>query len=73
MEIHAIKQQLTLAKVLDHYNLTRQALWLNCPFHDDKTSNQVYYKTQTCYCFSTNCPLTGASVRLCLCQLPFNQ
>ena len=27
-----------------------------CPFHTDKTpSMQVYYKTHTAYCFSTNC------------------
>ncbi|MFA6334291.1 MAG: CHC2 zinc finger domain-containing protein [Bacteroidales bacterium] len=34
-----------------------------CPFHDDKTpSMQVYYKTQTAYCFSSNCKTHGKSL-----------
>jgi hypothetical protein len=33
---------------------------LLCPFHEDKTpSLQVYYKTHTCYCFSSNCKTHG--------------
>jgi DNA primase catalytic core len=64
MEISEIKQQLTLAKVLDHYSLKPDKhLRLNCPFHDDKTpSLQVYYKTQSCYCFSSSCPTNGKSL-----------
>ncbi|QTY26816.1 RHS repeat domain-containing protein [Flavobacterium sp. CS20] len=56
MEIHEIKSQLTLAQVLHYYHLKPDKhLRLNCPFHEDKTpSFQVYYKTQTAYCFSSN-------------------
>jgi DNA primase len=36
---------------------------MNCPFHDDKTpSFQVYWKTHTCFCFSSNCPTNGKSL-----------
>lgn len=61
MEIQEIKQRLTLAQVLDHYGLKPDKNHrLNCPFHTDKTpSLQVYYKTQSCYCFSMNCPTNG--------------
>ena len=64
MEIKDIKQQLTLAQVLDYYGLKPDKhLRLHCPFHGDKTpSLQVYYKTQSCYCFSTNCPTNGKSL-----------
>ncbi|WP_040497611.1 CHC2 zinc finger domain-containing protein, partial [Fulvivirga imtechensis] len=72
MEITDIKQQLSLAQVLDHYHLkpapgtksgTGSHAMLHCPFHDDKTpSLQVYYKTQTCYCFSANCSTHGKSL-----------
>jgi len=64
MEITQIKEQLTIAQVLEHYNLKADKLGkLNCPFHEDKTpSMQVYYKTQTCYCFSSNCPTNGKSI-----------
>jgi DNA primase len=64
MEIADIKAQLTLAQVLEHYGLKPDKLGkLNCPFHEDKTpSMQVYYKTQTCYCFSSNCPTNGKSL-----------
>lgn len=64
MEIPEIKQQLTLARVLQHYGLKPDKnLRLHCPFHDDKTpSLQVYYKTHTCYCFSSNCRTHGKSI-----------
>jgi len=64
MEIQEIKQQLTLAEVLRHYGLKPdKSLRLHCPFHDDKTpSLQVYYKTHTCYCFSSNCKTHGKSL-----------
>jgi DNA primase len=64
MEITEIKQRLTLKEVLEHYGLKpdKQSR-LNCPFHRDKTpSMQVYYKTQTAYCFSSNCPTHGKSL-----------
>jgi DNA primase len=64
MEIQEIKQRLTLATVLSRYNLKPDKhLRLNCPFHEDKTpSMQVYYKTHTAYCFSSNCPTHGKSL-----------
>jgi energy-coupling factor transporter ATP-binding protein EcfA2 len=64
MEMAAIKQQLTLSQVLSHYGLKPdKQLRLHCPFHDDKTpSLQVYYKTQSCYCFSSNCKTHGRSL-----------
>jgi len=64
MEIHTIKQQLTLANVLHYYNLKGDKQnRICCPFHQDKTpSLQLYYKTQTCYCFSSNCPTHGKSL-----------
>ncbi len=64
MEIQDIKTRLTLAQVLEHYGLKPDKLGkMNCPFHEDKTpSMQVYYKTQTCYCFSSNCPTNGKSL-----------
>lgn len=64
MEIQEIKQRLTLKDVLEHYGLKpdKQSR-LNCPFHPDRTpSMQVYYKTQTAYCFSSNCPTHGKSL-----------
>lgn len=64
MEIQEIKTQLTIANVLHYYGLkTDKQSRLNCPFHDDKTpSFQVYYKTQTAYCFSSNCQTHGKSM-----------
>jgi len=64
MEIQEIKSQLTLAQVLHYYHLKPdKQLRLNCPFHNDKTpSMQVYYKTHTCYCFSSNCKTHGKSL-----------
>ena len=64
MEIPEIKSRLTLKEVLDHYNLKPDKhLRLNCPFHDDKTpSLQVYWKTHTAFCFSSNCPTNGKAM-----------
>jgi DNA primase len=64
MEIQEIKTKLTLATVLSYYSLKPDKnLRLNCPFHDDKTpSLQVYYKTHTAYCFSSNCKTHGKSI-----------
>jgi DNA primase catalytic core len=64
MEIQDIKEKLTIANVLHYYGLkTDKQSRLNCPFHEDKTpSFQVYYKTQTAYCFSSNCKTHGKSM-----------
>jgi DNA primase len=64
MEINEIKQQLTMMAILQHYGLKADRNHrLNCPFHEDKTpSMQVYYKTQTVYCFSSNCKTHGKSM-----------
>ena len=64
MEIAEIKTKLPITKVLSHYGLQPDRNHrLNCPFHDDKTpSLQVYEKTNTCYCFSTNCKTHGSSI-----------
>ena len=64
MEISEIKQSLTLYAVLYHYGLKPdKSNKLHCPFHADKTpSMQVYYKTQTAYCFSSNCKTHGKSI-----------
>lgn len=57
MEISDIKASLSIETVLAHYGVktdkNHRAL---CPFHADKTpSLQVYPKTNTFCCFSTNC------------------
>jgi DNA primase len=64
MEIAEIKERLSLSQVLDHYGLKPDKHGkMNCPFHDDKTpSMQVYLRTQTCFCFSSNCPTSGKSM-----------
>jgi len=57
MEISEIKAELSLETVLEHYNLLPDRnSRLCCPFHNDKTpSLQVYPKTNTWTCFSSNC------------------
>jgi DNA primase len=57
MEIPEIKQGLSILKVLAHYNLVPDRNnRLKCPFHEDTTpSFQVYPKTNTWNCFSSNC------------------
>jgi DNA primase len=57
MDIPEIKQQLSLAQVLEHYGLKPDKNdRLHCPFHPDKTpSLQIYPKTNTYCCFSSNC------------------
>lgn len=64
MEIQEIKSRLTLSQVLKYYRLKPdKSMRLCCPFHDDKTpSMQVYYKTHTVYCFSSNCKTHGKSL-----------
>ncbi len=57
MEIQEIKQRLSIEKVMQHYGLKPDKNHrLCCPFHNDKTpSFQVYPKTNTWTCFSSNC------------------
>lgn len=64
MEITEIKSQLSIAKVLQHYDLKPDKnTKMCCPFHEDKTpSMQIYYNTQTAYCFSSNCKTHGKSI-----------
>lgn len=64
MEIPEIKSQLSIATVLNYYGLKPDKNnKMCCPFHEDKTpSMQVYYKTQTAYCFSSNCKTHGKSM-----------
>ncbi|MBT2563798.1 toprim domain-containing protein [Pedobacter sp. ISL-68] len=64
MEIAEIRQRLTLAELVRHYGLKADKQnRLRCPFHDDKTpSLQLYYKTQTAFCFSSNCKINGKAV-----------
>jgi DNA primase len=64
MEIPEIKQRLAIDQVLAHYHLAADRNHrLHCPFHPDKTpSLQVYSKTNTVFCFSSNCPLHGKAL-----------
>ena len=57
MEISAIKEQLSIKTVLNHYGLHPDKNgMLRCPFHEDKTpSFQIYEKSNTFCCFSSNC------------------
>lgn len=57
MEIQEIKSCLSILSVLAHYHLQCDRNHrLLCPFHDDKTpSMQVYPRTGTWTCFSSNC------------------
>ena len=57
MEIAQIKTQLSIETVLNHYNLSADRNQrLCCPWHNDKTpSLQIYPKTNTWTCFSSNC------------------
>ena len=57
MEIAQIKVKLSLQQVLSYYSLpTDKNNRLCCPWHKDKTpSLQIYLKTNTWTCFSSNC------------------
>ena len=59
MEIPEIKQRLSMATVLQHYNLTPDRnKQICCPFHDDDTpSCRIYPATNTFHCFG--CGATG--------------
>lgn len=64
MEIPDIKTRLTIKEVLEYYHLIPdKSNRLLCPFHDDKSpSLQVYPKTNTWTCFSTNCSAGSGDV-----------
>lgn len=64
MDIKDIKNRLTIAEVVKYYGLKADKQnRLKCPFHEDKTpSLQLYYKTQTAFCFSTNCTTHGKAI-----------
>lgn len=57
MEVKDIKAQLSILEVLRQYGLRPDRNnRLNCPWHNDKTpSLQIYPKTNTWTCFSSNC------------------
>jgi DNA primase len=57
MEIKDIKLKLSLTDVLKHYHFEPDLNQrLCCPWHEDKTpSLQIYPKTNTWTCFSSNC------------------
>ena len=66
MDIKAIKAQLSITQVLQHYNLKAdKSNKLCCPFHDDKTpSLQIYPATNTYCCFSAACKAgTGDAIQ----------
>ena len=66
MEIREIKSQLSILEVLAHYGFKPDKNdRLKCPFHPDKTpSLQVYPKTNTYCCFSSNCQAgTGDAIQ----------
>lgn len=64
MEIQNIKANLKIETVLSHYGLQPDKNgMINCPFHNDKTpSMQIYPKTNTVFCFSSNCDLNGKGI-----------
>jgi DNA primase len=67
MEIKEIKALLSIETVLRHYSLKPDKNdRLLFPFHPDKTpSLQVYPKTNTFCCFSSNCTAgTGDQIQL---------
>jgi len=66
MEIPEIKALLSMTTVLRHYGLKPDKHdRLQCPFHPDKTpSLQIYPKTNTWCCFSSNCKAgTGDTIQ----------
>jgi DNA primase len=62
MEISDIKQCLSIATVLQHYNLTLDHnKQICCPFHEDATpSCRVYSETNSFHCFG--CGATGVQM-----------
>jgi len=64
MQIPEIKQRLSIATILAHYQLkSNKNNHLQCPFHeDDKPSLRVYPQTNTYHCFGYS--KTGDVIRL---------
>jgi DNA primase len=64
MTITEIKSRLTIVELLMHYGLLPDIQGrLCCPFHPDKTpSLQLYPKTNTWTCFSSNCSAGSGDV-----------
>ncbi len=64
MNIPEIKSRLSMQEVLQHYGLKPDKnRMLNCPFHPDKKPSMQYYdKSNTVYCFSGNCDISGKSI-----------
>lgn len=64
MDIQEVKSRLTLATLIQYYGYkATKNNRICCPFHEDKTpSMQLYWKTQTAYCFSSNCKTHGKAV-----------
>lgn len=64
MTITEIKSRLQLIAVVLHYGLKPDAQSrLHCPWHNDKTpSLQLYHKTNTWTCFSSNCSAGSGDV-----------
>jgi len=64
MELLEIKSRLSLAQIVSYYGYKADKNnRICCPFHEDRTpSMQLYYRTQTAYCFSSNCRTHGKSI-----------
>ncbi|NRA51750.1 MAG: hypothetical protein HRU12_21705, partial [Phaeodactylibacter sp.] len=64
MTIAEIKRTLRITTVLDHFGWQYDKKGrMCCPFHDDrKPSMQVYFETDTVYCFSGNCRVHGKAL-----------
>ena len=65
MEIKEIKQRLTIATVLNHYNHTPDRNnMLKCPFHEEGTASmRIYPDTNTFHCFG--CGKSGDVIEFC--------
>lgn len=64
MTIEEIKSLLTIGKVIEHYNLKPDKNdRLLCPWHNDTSpSLQIYQKTNSWTCFSSNCSAGSGDV-----------
>ena len=65
MEIKEIKQRLTIATVLNHYNhKPDRNNMLKCPFHNEDTASmRIYPDTNTFHCFG--CGKNGDTIEFC--------
>ncbi|WP_299466270.1 CHC2 zinc finger domain-containing protein [uncultured Microscilla sp.] len=64
MTIPEIKQNLSITTVLAYYGLSVNGNnRMCCPFHNDtKPSMEVYPKSDTVFCFSSNCEAHGKPI-----------